>query len=88
LGPDYFCTGTYKAIRTVFGGAVAIQYDSFHMMQNVWRHLWKWAVARRRQLKARSQAVTTPLGQEEAGSVGHELAEEPLSALQGGSAHA
>jgi len=54
------CTAYSNAIRTVFGGAVAIQYDSFHMMQNVWRHLWKWAVARRRQLKARSQAVTTP----------------------------
>lgn len=54
------CTAYYKAIRTVFGRTVAIQYDYFHILQNVWRHLWKWAVARRRKLRARSQEVTTP----------------------------
>jgi hypothetical protein len=54
------CKAYYNAIRTVFGQTVAIQYDYFHIMQNVWRHLWKWAVARRRQLKARSQEVSTP----------------------------
>ena len=54
------CTAYYNAIRSVFGCSVAIQYDYFHILQNVWRHLWKWAVARRRQIKANSQQVTTP----------------------------
>ena len=54
------CQAYYKAIRTVFGEAVAIQYDYFHILQNAWRHLRKWAVSRRRQLKARSQQVLTP----------------------------
>jgi hypothetical protein len=54
------CTAYYNAIRSVFGRSVAIQYDYFHIMQNVWRHLWKWAVARRRQIQTRSQQVATP----------------------------
>jgi len=54
------CKAYYKAIRSVFGEAVAIQYDYFHILQNVWRHLWKWAVARRRQIKASGEASTTP----------------------------
>ncbi len=54
------CKAYYNAIRTVFGEAVAIQYDYFHILQNVWRHLRKWATRRRRQLKARSHAVRTP----------------------------
>ncbi len=54
------CKAYYNAIRSVFGEAVAIQYDYFHILQNVWRHLWKWSVARRRQIKASSEAATTP----------------------------
>jgi hypothetical protein len=54
------CQAYYNAIRTVFGEAVAIQYDSFHILQNVWRHLRKWATHRRRQFKARSHEVRTP----------------------------
>ena len=54
------CTAYYNAIRSVFGERVAIQYDYFHILQNVWRHLWKWTVAHRRQIKARSQQVSTP----------------------------
>ena len=54
------CKASYKAIRTVFGPAVAMHYDSFHILQNVGRHLWKGAGTRRRQLKARSQEVLTP----------------------------
>lgn len=54
------CMAYYHAIRAVFGETVAIQYDYFHILQNVWRHLWKWAVARRRQIKASSEAATTP----------------------------
>jgi hypothetical protein len=54
------CMAYYRAIRSVFGEQVAIQYDYFHILQNIWRHLWKWAVARRRQIQASSQAATTP----------------------------
>jgi hypothetical protein len=54
------CKAYYNAIRTVFGPAVAIQYAYFPILQNVGRHLWKWAGTRRRQLKARSQEVLTP----------------------------
>ncbi|MEK7817318.1 MAG: transposase [Actinomycetota bacterium] len=36
-----------------------MQYDYFHILQNAWRHLWKWAVAHRRQLKERSAQVAT-----------------------------
>ncbi len=54
------CKAYYNAIRTVFGPQVAIQYDYFHILQNVWRHPGKWAVARRRRIKNRSEKVTTP----------------------------
>jgi transposase-like protein len=54
------CRTYYNAIRRVFGEAVAIQYDYFHIMQNVWKKLWKWAVERRRQIKANAEQVTTP----------------------------
>lgn len=54
------CIAYYNAIRSVFGAAVAIQYDYFHIMQNAWRKLWKWAVQHRRQYKARSEQVSTP----------------------------
>ncbi|MGH8605719.1 MAG: transposase, partial [Gammaproteobacteria bacterium] len=43
------CIAYYNAIRSVFGAAVAIQYDYFHILQNAWRKLWKWAVQHRRQ---------------------------------------
>jgi hypothetical protein len=54
------CMAYYNAIRSVFGAAVAIQYDYFHIVQNAWRKLWKWAVQRRRQHKARSEQASTP----------------------------
>ena len=54
------CQAYYNAIRAVFGQTVQIQYDYFHIIQNAWRHLWKWAVAHRRQLKKRSEKATTP----------------------------
>ena len=50
----------YNAIVSVFGKAVQIQYDYFHLIQNAWRTLWKWAVAHRRDIKARSEQVQTP----------------------------
>jgi len=54
------CQAYYNAIRAVWGKTVQIQYDYFHIIQNAWRHLWKWAVAHRRQLKKRSETVATP----------------------------
>jgi len=54
------CRPYFNAIRAVFGKSVAIQYDYFHIIQNAWRHLWKWAVDHRRELKKRSKKVTTP----------------------------
>ena len=54
------CKAYYNAIRSVFGAAVAIQYDYFHIVQNAWRKLWTWAVKRRRQHKARSEQASTP----------------------------
>lgn len=54
------CKAYYNAIRSVFGEAVAIQYDYFHILQNVWRHWWRWAVARRRQIKQSSEQATPP----------------------------
>jgi len=54
------CQAYFNAIRAVFGQAVEIQYDYFHILQNAWRHLWKWAVAHRRQLKQNSEEVRTP----------------------------
>ena len=54
------CQAYYNAIRAVFGQTVQIQCDYFHIIQNAWRHLWKWAVAHRRQLKKRSEKATTP----------------------------
>lgn len=54
------CKAYYNAIRTVFGESVAIQYDYFHVMQNVWKKLWKWALERRRDIKARAEDSWTP----------------------------
>ena len=54
------CQAYHNAIRAVYGKAVQIQYDYFHIIQNAWRHLWKWARAYRRQLKKRSETVKTP----------------------------
>jgi hypothetical protein len=54
------CLAYYNAIRSVFGPSVAILYDYFHILQNAWWHLWKWIVARRRQIKSNSQHSTTP----------------------------
>lgn len=54
------CKAYYNAIRTVFGEAARIQYDYFHVIQNVWKKLWKWALERRREQKARAEESWTP----------------------------
>lgn len=54
------CQAYFNAIRSVFGQAVKIQYDYFHILQNAWRKLWKWAVAHRKEIQANSAEVETP----------------------------
>lgn len=54
------CQAYYNAIRAVFGDNVTIQYDYFHIIQNAWRHLWRWAVAHRREINARGEQAATP----------------------------
>lgn len=53
------CRAYFNAIRAIFGKSVVIQYDYFHIVQNAWRHLWKWAVAHRHEMSNRSKKVTT-----------------------------
>lgn len=53
------CEAYRNAIRTVFPNAV-IQYDYFHVIQNVWKKLWKTVVGRRKDIKARGESVETP----------------------------
>lgn len=48
-----------QAIRAVFPEA-AIQHDYFHILQNIWRKVWKAFVADRKEVKRRSQQVSTP----------------------------
>lgn len=47
------CVAYRNAVRTVFPGA-AIQYDYFHVIQNIWKKLWKEVLERRRDLKKRA----------------------------------
>lgn len=54
------CKAYFNSIRAVFGEKVSIQYDYFHIIQNCWRHLWKWSVSHRRDIKSRSEKVSSP----------------------------
>ncbi len=56
------CVAYYNAIRSVFGDEVSIQYDYFHIIQNIWRHLRKWTLDYRRDVKKRSESdeIKTP----------------------------
>jgi hypothetical protein len=47
-----------KAIQAVYPEA-RLQYDYFHIMQNIWRQLWASALGHRRAVEARSQKVRT-----------------------------
>lgn len=53
------CEAYRKAIQKVFPEAT-IQYDYFHVIQNIWKKLWKTVVARRKDIKARGEAAETP----------------------------
>ncbi len=48
----------FNAIGAVYPQA-EIQYDYFHILQNIWRKVWGEFRAHRRDLKARSEAVET-----------------------------
>ena len=47
-----------NAITAVYPEA-RIQYDYFHIIQNIWKKLWRYALVHRREVKARSQQVQT-----------------------------
>jgi len=53
------CEAYSNAIRTVFPNAV-LQYDYFHVIQCVWKKLWKVVVARRKDIKVRGESAETP----------------------------
>lgn len=53
------CEAYRNAIKVVFPSA-AIQYDYFHVIQNIWKKLWRSVVARRKEIKSRSETVQTP----------------------------
>lgn len=53
------CASYAKAIKRVYPEA-EIQYDYFHILQNVWRTIWRKFVRHRKEIKRRSEAVETP----------------------------
>jgi len=53
------CKAYKNAIMEVYPQA-NIQHDYFHIIQNIWRKVWSYFVAHRREVKARSEEVTTP----------------------------
>jgi hypothetical protein len=53
------CKAYENAIKEVYPQA-NIQHDYFHIIQNIWRKVWSYFVAHRREVKARSEKVTTP----------------------------
>jgi hypothetical protein len=53
------CEAYRKAIPNVYPDAT-IQYDYFHVIQNIWRKIRKAFVAHRRDIKQRSKKVTSP----------------------------
>lgn len=53
------CEEYRDAVKKVFPHA-AIQYDLFHVIQNVIKKLWKAVVARRKDIKKQGESATTP----------------------------
>ena len=53
------CQAFINAIAAVYPQA-EIQFDYFHILQNIWRHLWGEFRTHRRDLKARGEAAQTP----------------------------
>ena len=48
------CRAYRNAIREVFPKAT-IQYDYFHVIQNIWRHIWRTMVVHRKELRQRAK---------------------------------
>jgi hypothetical protein len=59
------CEAYRLAIANVFPTAV-IQYDYFHVVQNIWRKLWKSVVALRKDIKARGESLVEKARKESA----------------------
>jgi hypothetical protein len=53
------CKAYRNAIMEVYPQA-NIQYDYFHIIQNIWKKLWSYFIAHRREVKSRGEKVTTP----------------------------
>lgn len=53
------CQAYRKSIPQVFPDA-RIQLDYFHIIQNVWRHLWKFFVSRRKAIASSAEESKTP----------------------------
>ena len=53
------CEAYRDAIKIIYPEAV-IQYDYFHVLQNIWKKLWRAMVRHRKDLKQRSVAADTP----------------------------
>jgi len=53
------CKAYKNAIMEVYPQA-NIQHDYFHIIQNIWRKAWSYFVAHRREVKSKSEKVTTP----------------------------
>jgi hypothetical protein len=53
------CQAYVNAIGAVYSEA-KIQFDYFHILQNIWRHIWKEFCTFRRQVVERSKASQTP----------------------------
>lgn len=53
------CQAYKNAIMEVYPQA-NIQHDYFHIIQNIWKKVWSYFVAHRREVKARSETVVTP----------------------------
>jgi len=53
------CQAYRKSIPLVFEKA-RIQLDYFHIIQNVWRHIWRYFVSRCKTIASRAEDVETP----------------------------
>lgn len=69
------CEAYKNAIMKVYPHA-NIQHDYFHIIQNIWRKVWSYFVAHRREVKARSEEVKTPWYQARLGSLAKRLWEK------------
>jgi transposase len=69
------CEAYKNAIMEVYPHA-NIQHDYFHIIQNIWRKVWSYFVVHRREMKARSERVTTSWYQEKLKSLAKRLWEK------------